>query len=78
MVNCKNCGAPLTSHICEYCGTNYSIQYGDPGLDALNNTILYANIVNENKQVKEHSRVFDGLKAGVIDTKNLIAGVIKF
>ena len=21
--NCKNCGAPLSSHKCEYCGTEY-------------------------------------------------------
>ena len=21
--NCKNCGAPLSSHTCEYCGTKY-------------------------------------------------------
>lgn len=21
--NCKNCGAPLRSHECEYCGTRY-------------------------------------------------------
>ena len=21
--NCKNCGAPLNSHKCEYCGTEY-------------------------------------------------------
>ena len=24
MTNCKNCGAPLHSAICEYCGTDYS------------------------------------------------------
>lgn len=22
--NCKNCGAPLHEHICEFCGTEYS------------------------------------------------------
>ena len=23
LTNCKNCGAPLRAHICEYCGTHY-------------------------------------------------------
>lgn len=23
IINCRNCGAPLKSHICEYCGTIY-------------------------------------------------------
>lgn len=27
ITNCKNCGAPLKSHKCEYCGTNYTINY---------------------------------------------------
>lgn len=30
-MNCKNCGAPLKSHICEYCNTDnkYIHGYGD-------------------------------------------------
>lgn len=27
MTNCKNCGAVLKGNICEYCGTNYEINY---------------------------------------------------
>lgn len=23
LTNCKNCGAPLRAHVCEYCGTHY-------------------------------------------------------
>ena len=23
LTNCKNCGAPLRAHVCEYCGTRY-------------------------------------------------------
>lgn len=24
-MNCKNCGAPLRGHVCEYCGTEYAV-----------------------------------------------------
>lgn len=24
MTNCKNCGAPLKTHKCDYCGTNFN------------------------------------------------------
>ena len=23
IINCRNCGAPVRSHVCEYCGTRY-------------------------------------------------------
>lgn len=35
MTNCRNCGAVLTGHICEYCGTTYPVE--------TNGTVYYAN-----------------------------------
>ena len=35
MTNCRNCGAVLTGHICEYCGTRYTAESGGE--------VLYAN-----------------------------------
>lgn len=37
MINCRNCGAPLTGCECEYCGTKYR-EIGDDRLG-----ILYAD-----------------------------------
>lgn len=33
MTNCKNCGAPLSNYICEYCGTNYSFEIKENEID---------------------------------------------
>ena len=35
MTNCRNCGAVLTGHICEYCGTRYPVE--------TSGEVLYAN-----------------------------------
>lgn len=42
MHNCKNCGAPLKSTICEYCETHYDISEVD-FLKDCEVTTLYAN-----------------------------------
>lgn len=79
MTNCKNCGAPLIFHYCEYCGTDYSCTYGDPGLDGINTALQAANKLPasthyEDVDIGSISRL---LKAGVISVSSIKAGIIE-
>ena len=42
MTNCPNCGAPVTAHICEYCGTTLSNKHSSVDFDNKCNELLKA------------------------------------
>ena len=64
-MNCPNCNAPVRGSMCEYCGTHFGLDMGDPNGDIGKNIVIPLNITAE--QAEEairawHNTVFGGYK----------------
>lgn len=50
VTNCKNCGAPLHDHICEYCGTEYENKinagFGCTASEMVNAVFTFTQVAN--------------------------------